>query len=235
MATMKTRAGSSPSRRQIVVAFGLAAVAVVVLVAVALGLRDGGSESAARGPALDLAGIPQEGRLLGSPTAEVRLIEYADQQCPACAVFAAELFPVVVEEYVRPGLVAAEYRGFPFLGEDSLKAYRFLLAAAEQRRLWELQDALYANQGGENSGWVTDELVRELAVGIEGLDVEKLFADAERADIVAEAEAAPEKAQAAGIEYTPTLLVAIGDQEPYLIQVRSEVELRAALDDALGG
>jgi len=182
-----------------------------------------------------LGGIPQEGRVLGSPEASVTLVEWADPQCPACRRYTEEFLPVVVDEYVRPGTANTEFRGFPFIGEDSVKAYRFLLAAGEQGSLWDLQEALYRNQGGENEGWVTDELIRELASDIEGLDVDQLFVDAEREDIVAEAHAAKAAAQAAGILGTPTLQIVIGDSEPYEIQVADVDQLRAALDDALAG
>ena len=136
---------------------------------------------------------------------------------------------------MRPGRVNTEFRGFPFIGEDSVKAYRFLLAAGEQDKLWDLQEALYRNQGGENDGWVTDDLIRELASDIDGLDGDQLFVDAERDDIVAEAEGAEAAGQAADIKGTPTLQIVIGNQEPYDIQVASVDQLRAALDDALDG
>jgi protein-disulfide isomerase len=163
----------------------------------------------------------------------VTLVEWADPQCPACRVYTEEFFPTVVDEYVRPGKVATEFRGFPFLGEDSVKAYRFLLAAAEQDKLWQLQEALYRNQGGENEGWVSDDLVRELAAEIDGLDVDQLFVDAEREDIVAEAEGAEAAGQDAGIPGTPTFEVRIGDTAPYGVQFANVDQLRAALDDAL--
>lgn len=216
-------------------AFGLAVAAALALVVVAVFLRDDSGAPATETPVVDLSGIPQDGRVLGAPDASVTLVEWADPQCPACRVYTEEFFPTVVDEYVRPGTVNTEFRGFPFIGDDSVKAYRFLLAAAEQDRLWDLQEAMYRNQGGENEGWVTDELIRELAGGIDGLDVDQLFVDAEREDIVAEAEGAEAAGQAAGIPGTPTLQIVIGDAAPYTIQVASVDQLRAALDDALGG
>ena len=50
-----------------------------------------------------------------------------------------------------------------------------------------------------------------------------------------EADAAEASAQAAGIPGTPTLLVKAGEKNPYLIQVATVEQLRAALDDALAG
>jgi protein-disulfide isomerase len=236
MAAMTRSSTNRPSGRTVVLAFAVAIGAAVALVAVALLFRsDSGTPSATENPVVDLRGIPQTGRILGSPQAGVTLIEYADAQCPACRLYTEEFFPTVVDEYVRPGKVSTEYRGYPFLGDDSVKAYRFLLAAAEQNKLWDLQEALYRNQGAENSGWVTDDLVRQVADGIPGLDVDRLFADAERADIAREADGAEAQASAAGITGTPTFLVKIGDQKPYLIQVPSVDQMRAALDDALAG
>jgi protein-disulfide isomerase len=232
---MNPRSGNRPSGRTVVLAFGVAVVAAAALVAVALLARSDSSTPVTETPVVDLAGIPQDGRVLGPAEADVTLVEWADLQCPACRTYTEEFLPTVVDEYVRPGTIATEFRGFPFIGEDSVKAYRFLLAAGEQDRLWNLQEALYQHQGGENEGWVTDELIRELAGGIGGLDVDRLFVDAERDDIVAEAEGAEAVAQAAGIAGTPTLQIAIGDAEPYTLQVADVDQLRAALDDALDG
>jgi protein-disulfide isomerase len=173
--------------------------------------------------------------VLGNPAAQVTLIEYADPQCPACRFYSEDMFPAVVDEYVRPGKVANEFRGFPFIGPDSVKALRFIYAAGLQNRLWQLQEALYRNQGGENDGWVTDDLLRQVASGVPGLDVDKLFVDAQSDEITQEAEAAEAAAQAAGVAGTPSFFVKIGDAEPYFIQVASIDVMRAALDDALEG
>jgi protein-disulfide isomerase len=218
------------------IAFGIAIGAAVGLVVAALVLRNDNSTAAASAaPVVDLKGIPQSGSVLGSPSAKVTLIEYADPQCPGCRLYTETIFPTVVDEYVRPGKVATEFRGFPFIGEDSVTGYRYLLAAARQDKLWNLALAFYRNQGDENSGWLTEDLVRRLAAEIPGLDVQRLLSDAQRADIVAEASSAGAKAAAAGIEGTPTFLVKIGDSTPYLIEVASVDQMRAALDDALSG
>lgn len=235
MAVKSPGSGGRPSGRTVVFAFGIAIAAAAALVVVALLARTDTSAPATETPVVDLSGIPQDGSVLGSPDVSVTLVEWADPQCPACRTYTEEFFPVVVDEYIRPGTVNTEFRGFPFIGEDSVKAYRFLLAAGEQSRLWDLQEALYRNQGSENDGWVTDELIRDLAAGIDGLDVDQLFVDAEREDIVTEAEEAEAAGQAAGILGTPTLQVVIGDAEPYEIQVATVDQLRAALDDALDG
>ena len=149
-------------------AFAVAIVTALALVGVALVFRDNGSDttSAATAAGVDLAGIPQDGAVLGKPSAHVTLIEYADAQCPGCRYYTLELFPSITKRYIETGKIKTEYRGFPFIGPDSVKALRFILAAGEQDRLWQLQQELYRYQSGENKGWVTDDLIRERASAV---------------------------------------------------------------------
>lgn len=217
-------------------------MATAALIVVALLLRGGNSPSANSTPAIDLSGIPQQGAVLGPKSAKVTLIELADVQCPACRYYTLSLFPTVVNEYVRQGKIKTEYRGYPFIGDDSLKGERFLLAAAEQNKMWQLMDAIYRNQGVENSGWLTDDLIRKLASEIPGLDVDKLFARAQSDEIGRKAQKVALSSQNEILKYmdrpgTPTLLVKIGAADPYLIQVGTGTpdDVRAALDDALKG
>jgi protein-disulfide isomerase len=236
MAAMNPSSTRRPPRRTIASVLGGAAVVAAGLVAMSL-VRSNTSETppVTPNPVVDLRGIPQKGVFLGSPKARVTLVEYADAQCPGCRAYTETIFPVVVNRYVRTGKVRIEFRGYPFIGEDSVKGYRFLLAAARQNRLWNLQEAMYRNQGAENSGWVTDDLIRRLAARIPGLDVDRLFTDAERSDIRTEAEGAADAASEAGIPGTPSFVVQTGDAPGYRIEATSAQEMRAALDDALSG
>lgn len=226
-----------PSGLTVVLAFGIAVAVTVALIVVAVVARSGSdTPDATPTPSVDLSGITQNGAVLGDPSAKVTLVEYADLQCPACRIYAENVFPIIVDEYVRPGQVKAEFRGYAFLGEDSLKAQRFVLAAGRQNHLWELVDALYRNQGPENEGWVTDDLLRRLAGEIQGLDVDRMFADAETEEIASAAEQGAADAQAAGIPGTPTFFLQVEGEEPYFIQVGLEPDqFRAAIDDALAG
>ena len=228
---------SRPSGALVVAAFAIAILTTIALVAAAVFLRENDSAAPPTPtPSVDLAGIPQQGQLLGSPNASVTLIEYADLQCPFCRSYSEEVFPTVVEEYVRPGRVNTEFRGIAILGEDSEEALRYVYAAGLQNRLWQLQEALYRNQGAEQSGWVTQDLVRELAAEIPGLDVDRLLTDAETPAVQALIDKAAAQAEAAEVPGTPTFFVQIGDQEPYLVQLPLDpAAFRAALDDALAG
>ena len=154
-------------------ALAVAAAAAAILIAVSV--MGGRSGSAGGAPATLsgvgetaalLGGIPQHGTTLGSPSAPVRLVEYADLQCVYCGAWARDVFPTLVRRYVRTGKVQLEFRGLAFVGSDSLVGLRTALAAAQQNRLWNLTDLLYRNQGAENSGWVSDSVVRGALAGI---------------------------------------------------------------------
>lgn len=220
------------------VAFAIAIGAAVALVAAALLLRsDDDAPPPSTAPAVDLTGIPQEGIFLGPPSANVTLIEYADMQCPFCRAYSEDVFPTLVDEYVRPGRVRMEFRGLAFLGEDSVEALRYVQAAGLQNRLWEMQEALYRNQGGENSGWVTEDLARRVGADIEGLDVDRMIEDATSDEVTARIDAAQAQASAAGVGGTPTFYVQIGDDDPYALEITAldPSAFRPALDDALDG
>lgn len=224
-----------PGPLKMLLAVGIGVLAAAVLVTANQLLRGNSTPEVIPKPVVNLAGIPEQGTVLGDRKARVTLIEYADQQCPVCREYTVNVFPSVVREFIRPGKVKTEYRGFPFIGSDSVKALRFLLAAGLQDRLWQLQEALYRHQGSENSGWVTDDLIRKLAAKISGIDVTKLFDDAASAAITQRAGAAEAQASAAGIPGTPTFFIRIGKAQPYNLHIGLDpAQFRAALDDALG-
>ena len=149
-------------------------------------------------------GIPQSGLALGDPGAPVTLVEYADLQCPYCGQFAREVLPALVNDYVRPGKVRLVFHGVAFIGPDSQTALRTVLAAGEQNRLWNVAELLYQNQGGENDGWVTDELFRSIATAVPGLDAGPMLADRSSAAITNEIASVQSHAGAAGINSTPS-------------------------------
>ncbi|GAC1574135.1 MAG: hypothetical protein NVS3B18_07700 [Candidatus Dormibacteria bacterium] len=152
------------------VGIGLA-VGAILAVIVALG-TPGERSTAPGGPAAGrlgverlLAGIPQHGLTLGDPRAPATLIEFADLQCPFCRAYSRDLLPGLVRDYVRPGRLKMVFRAVPALGPDSLRAARAAGSAAQANRLWQFTALFYLNQGIENSGYVTDAFLRQIARG----------------------------------------------------------------------
>ena len=226
--------------RQLVGAAVAALVVVAGLVAASLLLqRDEETAvptTSGEAPPALFDGIPQERAVLGSPAATVTLILFEDLQCPVCRQFVADGLPGIVEEYVRPGKVKLRFAGLAFIGPDSEKALLHAIAAGGQGKLWQYADLLYANQGGENDGWVTEELLENLSGQLD-LDHARLTADADGAVALRQANAMATEASQREVPGTPWFYVQVGDAEPYEVRPGSfEIEeFRTILDDALDG
>jgi protein-disulfide isomerase len=182
----------------------LAVIAVVAVVAVAGG--DGSSEGSKGGPTpaqaeSALKGIPQSGLTLGSPNAPVTMVEFADLQCPFCAEYHRNVFPELLDRYVRTGKVRLELRLLRFVGPDSDRLARVATAAAEQNRMWQFVGLAYQRQGRENSGYATDDFINGLAADA-GLKETDAGAAAERL-----VRADEQAARSAGINSTPSFLI----------------------------
>jgi protein-disulfide isomerase len=154
-----------------------------------------------------LAGLQQHENVLGSPSAPVTLVEYADLQCPYCRNFDEQSMPALITRYVRAGKLKVVFRPLAFIGADSARGRNAVIAAGLQGKLFDVVRLLYANQRTENTGWLDDRLVKDVAASIPGLDVEQLVTDAGSAAVVRRAQGLDSAASADGIRSTPTLLV----------------------------
>ena len=226
------------NRRRAQIRLGaLAGVALIVVVAAAL-LSSRGEEPVAAQPAEAAAlydGIPQDEISLGSSDAPVTVVEFADLQCPYCAVYARDVLPTVIDRYVRPGRVRLELHLRAFLGEDSRRGALLAAAAGRQDRLWPFVDAFYRHQGAENSGYATDDFLRGLAEATDGLDVNRALAgqgDRATQRTLAEAE---QLATELGSESTPAFYVRRGDGPLKSLELSALTPeaFTAALDGAL--
>ena len=141
--------------------------------------------------------LKAEGYVLGSPTAPVEVIEFADFECPACGQFATITEPDVRTRLVSTGQVRVRYMDFPLpMHKNTWDASLAAACANDQGKFWEMHDALFANQDRWN-GEATSRPrgpIGDLAKSV-GLDMTKynacMDADTHRAKIqshVAEAE-----------------------------------------------
>jgi protein-disulfide isomerase len=184
----------------------LAAVALVaVLAAVAIGgPGDGDSGTGGGTPAATesaLRGIPQSGITLGSPDAPVTMVEFADLQCPFCAEYHRNVFPELLDRYVRTGKLRLQLRLLRFIGPDSDRLARVAAAASAQDRMWQFVGLAYQRQGRENSGYGTDDFINTLAADA-GLDRVDAGAAAER-----QIRQSEQAARTLGIDSTPSFLI----------------------------
>ncbi|MGZ4309430.1 MAG: DsbA family protein [Gaiellaceae bacterium] len=120
--------------------------------------------------------IPQHGNVLGSPSAPATLVEYIDLQCPVCREFETTVMPSVISRYVKTGKLKVVARPIAFLGPDSEVARKAAIVAQQHDKLFDFAQLLYLNQGSENSGWVTDQLVADAYASIPGVNVDQAMA-----------------------------------------------------------
>jgi hypothetical protein len=184
-----------------------------------------------------LSGIRQQGAVLGSPTAKVRLVEFADPQCPGCADFSSSELPEIIQNYVRSGELRIEYVGQTFVGKDSERMLRTALAAGDQNKFWNVIEMFYANQGDENSGYATDSYLRAIVGSVPGLNSGAVFSrwqDDSLAPVIKKAWKSFENAGFTGQLSTPSF--SIEQQGKPIIRIKAEraSEVPARLAQLLG-
>jgi protein-disulfide isomerase len=221
----------------------LCALAVIILAA-AIAISQSGSDDSGGGTttgseeevAASVEGIPQDGVFLGEEGAPETVAEFVDLQCPFCAEFSRNAFPDVIDQNVRSGDVRYELRVISFLGEDSGAAAEMAAAAALQDKLYEFAETFYLNQGEENSGYVTDDFLREVGEMTPGLDVEQALADRsspEAQALISENEA---RATALKVTSTPTFILIGEGGGPEALQLSNLTasDFSSAIESARG-
>lgn len=150
-------------------------------------------------------GVPASGATIGDPDALVEVTEYLDLQCPFCKIASEEIVPVLLEEQVKTGEIKMTANPIGILGPASVLGARGAAAAQEQDQAWPFIETMLANQGPENSGWLTEDLMRTVATDL-GMDVDKWDEDLQNGSEATFNEW-QRAAQAAGIAATPTFVV----------------------------
>lgn len=95
-----------------------------------------------------------QSRILGSSEAPIRILEVSDFQCPFCARFNRETFPVLDSLYIETGKV--EYVWISFANPSHQFAWPAIEAAfcaGAVGKFWQMHDILFERQGE----WSTSE------------------------------------------------------------------------------
>ncbi|HTB50395.1 MAG TPA: thioredoxin domain-containing protein [Solirubrobacteraceae bacterium] len=162
-----------------------------------------------------LAGIPQSLNALGSPAAPVTLAYFADLQCPYCRDFSLEVLPQIIKRWVRAGKLRIEshsLRTATHKPEIFMAQQVAALAAGRQERAWHFIETFYAEQGEENSGYVTDAYLQGIASQVAGLDVVRWASDRRDPELANELAGDARTAESSGLTGTPSFLIgASGD------------------------
>ena len=94
------------------------------------------------------------GYVIGSDSAPVTIIEYADFQCPACGEFDTVQWPEVYDKLVRTGKLRWVFKDWPIdqLHSHARLASHAAACADDQGKFWQMKERIYAYQARWEGG-----------------------------------------------------------------------------------
>jgi protein-disulfide isomerase len=152
-------------------------------------------------------GIPQKGLVLGKPSAPVEMEMFIDAQCPICRDYEVNSLPTIVQKYIRNGRVQLHLQPWAFIGDQSKTGRLAIIAASFQNKGYEYTKVLYNNQGEENSGWLTDAAMGQIAASVKGLKVQQVLTQKDESAAATIASKVDDLAKKANVQGTPTILI----------------------------
>lgn len=179
---------------------------------------------------------PTKDHILGNPNAPIKVVEYADLECPFCKTFNGTMHQIM-DYYGASGKVAWVYRPFP-LGSIHSKAPKEAEAAE-----------CAADQGGDVSFFKYIDRLYEITPGSNGLDLAQLPVIAKDVGLNVDTfnaclssgkytkrvQESYAEAIGLGAQGTPFTLVMVGTDSVVLAGAQQYDSMRAAIDTVLSG
>ncbi len=200
--------GGSRRRRQNTTRMWVIGGVVVVAIVAALVMiisSNNSSASAVAGPPppapLDKCGSAT----CGQPNAPVTLDVYSDFQCPYCK----QLHPALEQlatDYVDTGKVKIVYHPFPVIGAESIEAAQAAYCAGDQNQFWHYANDLFAHQGAENSGALSNGNLKKMAADL-GLNTSQFNSCLDSGKYAAQVDQSKAEGDKLGVKATPTFFV----------------------------
>ena len=164
---------------------------------------------------LNKENLMQGSTILGNPDAKITIVEFGDYQCTFCYKFHDETMKKIDQAYIKAENVNFVYRDFPLNGPQSILASEASYCAQKQNKFWEYHNALYDNWGGENTGWITKNVLIGFANDIK-LDLDSFSQCLENSEFKQKVLDNEQFAREIGIDATPSFLI-FNDSELYRI------------------
>lgn len=143
---------------------------------------------------------------MGDPNAPVKVVEFADFQCPYCQMYWEQIEPGIVSDYVATGKIYYTYAPMAFLGQESYDSAQAAYCANDQGKFWEYRDMLFTNHTGENVGDFTTAKLEAFAskLGLNTSTFNECLTSGKYASAVDDAN---NYASSQGVNSTPTIMV----------------------------
>jgi protein-disulfide isomerase len=145
----------------------------------------------------------------GNPKGTQSLVVFMDPYCGYCKKFHGELETLLSTNKD----VKVIFKDIPIMGEESVLAIKAMLAAKEQGKYEQLQQAIFSSDKH-----LTEKQLLKLASSLD-IDTKKLKADMKNKDIQVHIDQDMELAKALGINGTPTLIIGESKVVPGYVNV----------------
>ena len=170
------------------------------------------------------------GRIRGSASAPVWLIEVSDFQCPYCKQWHDASFAAIDSEYVKTGKVRLAYLNFPLssIHAHARAASEAAMCASVQGKFWPLHESLFTTQERweEQANPIPTFDSLAVAAGVDAAAWRSCMSSHATAKLI---DADRDRSRSAGVQSTPTFF--IGDRK--LEGAYPTDSFRVAIDSAL--
>lgn len=187
-------------------------------------------------------GIPESGLILGNPKAPATLTEFIDLQCPVCQNFETTQMPTLIQKYVRSGKLNVRMEPWEILDRpggpgDSARGQAATIAASLQNKAFQFAQLLYDNQGVEDTGWLTEDVVGSAAASVDGMDPRRVQADQSASEVKNTIATVDSQASAQKFSATPTILLNHKGQKAHVVAqgLPNAATLQSQIESAIQG
>ena len=191
------------------------AIPIIIGIVIGIGLTLNLESTPNDSSILNKENLMQGSTILGNPDAEITIVEFGDYQCTFCYKFHDETMKKIDQKYIKAENVNFVYRDFPLNGPQSILASEASYCAQKQNKFWEYHNTLYDNWGGENTGWITKNVLIGFANDIK-LDLDSFSQCLENSEFKQKVLDNEQFAREIGIDATPSFLI-FNDSELYRI------------------
>ena len=191
------------------------AIPIIIGIVIGIGLTLNLESTPNDSSILNKENLMQGSAILGNPDAKITIVEFGDYQCTFCYKFHDETMKKIDQAYIKAENVNFVYRDFPLNGPQSILASEASYCAQKQNKFWEYHDTLYNNWGGENTGWITKNVLLGFANDIK-LDLDSFSQCLENSEFKQKVLDNEQFAREIGIDATPSFLI-FNDSELYRI------------------
>lgn len=165
----------------------------------------GESGTTENGPLTSVPEVRATDPVKGNENGKVTIIEYADFQCPACAMYAPIMNELQKQQGEKFRLV---YRYFPLtsIHRNALISSQAGEAARLQGKFWEMYDLLFINQNLWSESTNAESIMVDLAKQA-GLDENRFKEDLNSASVKQAVQNGLNEATRLGLNSTPTFFI----------------------------